>query len=102
MASRESKKMSTAVEPMLGHSQATKRIIQILDRLEKELLFSRSLSSMMICEADMEDSSWRARHCSVLRMSRRWQPYSFFSTIGSDSARLTLAESRLTAQKRIY
>ena len=57
---------------------------------DKELEFSRSLSSMMIWLADMEDSSWRARHCSVLRISRLWQPYSFFSTMGRDSARLTL------------
>ena len=71
MASKESKKMSNAVEPIEGQSQATKRIIQILDLLENEFEFSRSLSSMMIWLADIEDSSCLARHCSVLRMSRR-------------------------------
>ena len=38
---------------------------------DKELEFSRSLSSIMIWPDDMEDSSCLARHCSVLRMSRR-------------------------------
>ena len=48
MARRESKNISTAVEPIEGHSQAMKRVIQILELLEQELEFSRSLSSMMI------------------------------------------------------
>ena len=76
--------------PMDGQSQATNRIIQIFERLEKEFEFSRSLSSMMIWLADMEDSSCRERHCSVFRISRRWHPYSFLRTMGRDSARLTL------------
>ena len=71
MASRESKKMSTAVDPIEGQSQARNRIIQILDLLEKELEFSSSLSSMMMVLADIEDSSCLARHCSVLRISLR-------------------------------
>ena len=62
--------MSTAVDPIEGHSQAMKRVIQILELREQEFVFSRSFSSMMIWLADIEDSSWRARHCSVLRISR--------------------------------
>ena len=41
------------------------------DLWDNELEFSRSLSSPIICPADMEDSSCLARHCSVLRMSLR-------------------------------
>ena len=40
--------MSTAVDPIEGHNQATNNIIQILDRFEKEFEFSRSLSSIII------------------------------------------------------
>ena len=70
-------------------------IVQIFIRLDSEFEFSRSFSSMMICPEDMDDSSCLERHCSVLRMSLRWQPYSFFSTMGRDSARLTLFTSMM-------
>ena len=70
-------------------------IVQIFIRLDSEFEFSRSFSSMMICPEDMDDSSCLERHCSVLRMSLRWQPYSFFSTMGKDSARLTLFTSMM-------
>ena len=70
-------------------------IVQIFIRLDNEFEFSRSFNSMMICPEDMDDSSCLERHCSVLRMSLRWQPYSFFSTMGRDSARLTLFTSMM-------
>ena len=79
-------------------------IVHIFNRLAMEFEFSRSFNSMMIWPEDMEDSSCLERHCSVLRMSLLWQPYSFFNTIGRDSARLTLkgdiktlSESPMTA-----
>ena len=37
--------------------------------LEKELEFSRSFSSPIICPDDMDDSNCLAKHCSVLKMS---------------------------------
>ena len=48
MARRESKNISTAVDPIEGQSQAMKRVIQILELREQEFVFSRSFSSMMI------------------------------------------------------
>lgn len=82
--------MSMKVNPMVGHSQLIKRVIQILNLLDREFEFSRSLSSIIIWPADIEDSSCLARHCSVFNISRLWHPYSFFRTIGRDSARFTL------------
>ena len=90
MASKESKKMSIAVDPIVGQSQAINNVNQIFDLLENEFEFSRSFSSIIICPALIEDSNCLARHCSVFRISRLWHPYSFFSTIGRDSAKLTL------------
>ena len=70
--------------------------------LDNEFEFSRSLSSIIIWPEDIEDSSCLARHCSVFRMSRRWQPYSFFRTSGSDSARFTLQLGILSVRRKIY
>ena len=90
MASNESKNMSRNVSPIVGHNQLMKRVIQIFNLLDREFEFSRSFSSIMICPADIEDSNCLARHCSVFNISLLWQPYSFLSTIGRDSARFTL------------
>ena len=62
---------------------------------EQELEFSKSLSSPMICPDDMDDSSCLAKHCSVLKMSLLWHPYSFLRMIGKDSAKLTLNTTKL-------
>ena len=73
-------------------------MVQIFNRLEREFEFSRSFNSMMIWPEDMDDSSCLERHCSVLRMSLLWQPYSFFNTMGRDSARLTRLTSMMASR----
>lgn len=80
----ESKNMSRNVSPIDGQSQVMKRDTHILDLVrenakrkkyylaylfEKELEFSKSLSSPIICPDDMDDSNCLAKHCSVLKIS---------------------------------
>ena len=101
----ESKNMSRNVSPIDGQSQVMKSDSHILDLriendqrkikflaylFEKELEFSKSLSSPIICPDDMDDSNCLAKHCSVLKISLLWHPYSFLRMIGNDSAKLTL------------
>ena len=73
-------------------------MVQIFNRLEREFEFSKSFNSMMIWPEDMDDSSCLERHCSVLRMSLLWQPYSFFNTMGRDSAKLTRLTSMMASR----
>ena len=101
----ESKNMSRNVSPIDGQSQVMKSDTHILDLrrenaqrkknflaylFEKELEFFKSLSSPIICPDDMDDSNCLAKHCSVLKISLLWHPYSFLRMIGNDSAKLTL------------
>ena len=66
--------------------------IETVYLLEQELEFSKSLSSPIICPDDIDDSSCLAKHCSVLKISLLWHPYSFLRMIGKDSAKLTLIQ----------
>ena len=76
--------MSRNVSPIDGQSQVMKSDSHILDLrrenaqrkinilaylFEKELEFSKSLSSPIICPDDMDDSNCLAKHCSVLKIS---------------------------------
>ena len=77
---------------MFGVNEVRNRMAQILKMAQQDL-GSNSCNSLMISAAEAELSNWLERHSSVLPMSRRWQPYSFFNTTGKDSDKA----SRLTS-----
>ena len=90
----ESDMISKAHNPMFSVNEVRNRMAQILKMAQQDF-GSNSFNSLLISAAEAELSNWLERHSSVLAMSRRWQPYSFFSTNGNDSDK----DSRLTSIK---